>query len=98
MIRADFFNLFNHPNFSNPPLPNFGVDMFNNGSAVQGNRLTGTGSLPISVTPDVGTAIRSLVAVDQGISNWRSASASDESMLPPIPSGDKPLPEGMGET
>jgi outer membrane receptor protein involved in Fe transport len=54
-IRADFINLFNHPNFSNPLLPNFGVDMFTNGSAVKGNRLTGTGYLPITATPDVGT-------------------------------------------
>jgi hypothetical protein len=26
-LRADFFNLFNHPNFSNPLLPAFAVDM-----------------------------------------------------------------------
>jgi len=54
-IRADFFNVLNHPNFSNPLLPNFGVDFFNNGSAVQGDRLTGVGFLPITATPDVGT-------------------------------------------
>ena len=54
-IRADFFNLFNHPNFSNPLLPNFEADFLQNGSAVSGNRLVGTGFLPIIATPDVGT-------------------------------------------
>jgi outer membrane receptor protein involved in Fe transport len=58
-MRADFFNIFNHPNFSNPLLPNFGVDMFNNGSQVVTangvSRLVGTGLLPITATPDVGT-------------------------------------------
>jgi outer membrane receptor protein involved in Fe transport len=58
-MRVDFFNILNHPNFSNPLLPNFGVDMFNNGSQVVTangvNRLVGTGLLPITATPDVGT-------------------------------------------
>ncbi len=58
-MRVDFFNIFNHPNFSNPLLPNFGVDMFNNGSQVVNvngvNKLVGTGLLPITATPDVGT-------------------------------------------
>jgi len=54
-LRADFFNIFNHPNFSNPLLPNFEVDFLQNGSAVAGNRLVGTGMLPIVATPDVGT-------------------------------------------
>ncbi|MDP9267361.1 MAG: TonB-dependent receptor [Acidobacteriota bacterium] len=59
-IRADVFNLFNHPNFTNPTLPNFAVDFFNNGSAfvptvsaTQGF-LTGTGFLNPVATPDVG--------------------------------------------
>jgi hypothetical protein len=30
--RVDVFNLFNHPNFSNPTLPNFLVNLENNGS------------------------------------------------------------------
>ena len=30
-LRADFFNIFNHPNFSNPLLPNFLVDLETNG-------------------------------------------------------------------
>ena len=58
-LRLDIFNILNHPNFSNPLLPNFGVDMFNNGSDVaivnSATRLTGTGYLPTTATPDVGT-------------------------------------------
>jgi outer membrane receptor protein involved in Fe transport len=58
-LRIDIFNILNHPNFSNPVLPNFDVDMFNNGSAVATvngvDRLAGTGYLPITATPDVGT-------------------------------------------
>jgi hypothetical protein len=57
-LRADFFNIFNHPNFSNPLLPSFSVDAFGS-SHVVGNRLvagSGTGSfLPATATPDVGT-------------------------------------------
>jgi len=51
--RIDFFNIFNHPNFTNPLLPNFAVD-FLNGSLpdAQGR---GIGSIPITATPDVGT-------------------------------------------
>jgi hypothetical protein len=30
-LQADFFNIFNHANFSNPLLPNFAVDAFANG-------------------------------------------------------------------
>ena len=58
-LRLDIFNILNHPNFSNPLLPNFGVDLFNNGSDVaivnSVTRLTGTGYLPTTATPDVGT-------------------------------------------
>jgi outer membrane receptor protein involved in Fe transport len=58
-LRLDIFNILNHPNFSNPLLPNFSVDMFNNGSATAvvggATRLVGTGYLPITATPDVGT-------------------------------------------
>jgi hypothetical protein len=52
-FRVDFYNLFNHPNFSNPMLPAFALD-FLNGSLpnAQGR---GTGSIPITATPDVGT-------------------------------------------
>ena len=54
-LRVDFFNILNHPNFSNPLLPNFGVDFLSNGSEIHGDRMTGTGFLPITATPDVGT-------------------------------------------
>jgi hypothetical protein len=54
---ADFFNIFNHPNFSNPVLPAFVVD-----AASGGPDATGAGDalghghsfLPITATPDVG--------------------------------------------
>ena len=51
--RVDFFNLFNHPNFSNPMMPAFSLD-FLQGSLpnAQGR---GTGSIPITATADVGT-------------------------------------------
>jgi hypothetical protein len=48
---ADFFNIFNHPNFSNPVLPNFVVDVANNGVSADGR---GVGFLPITATPDIG--------------------------------------------
>lgn len=50
-LRADFFNLFNHPNFANPLWPNFVVDVFQNGLDPQGR---GKGFLPLTATPDVG--------------------------------------------
>ncbi len=67
-LRADFFNIFNHPNFSNPMLPNFSVDLETNGIASDPGspgcnpaapdpticRATGQGFLPITVTPDSG--------------------------------------------
>jgi len=52
-FRADFFNIFNHPNFSNPLLPAFGVD-FLGGSMPDANG-RGVGSIPITATPDVGS-------------------------------------------
>ena len=30
-VRLDAFNIFNHVNFANPLLPNFGVDFLQNG-------------------------------------------------------------------
>ncbi len=51
-LRADFFNLFNHPNFTNPLLPDFAVDAsFNGVDPVTGR---GSGFLPLRATPDVG--------------------------------------------
>jgi len=50
-LRADFFNFFNHPNFSNPYFPSENVLWNNNGIGATGQ---GTGFLPLTVTPDVG--------------------------------------------
>ena len=51
-FRVDFFNIFNHPNFSNPMLPNFAVDFL--GGSLPDSRGRGIGSIPITATPDVG--------------------------------------------
>jgi Carboxypeptidase regulatory-like domain/TonB-dependent Receptor Plug Domain len=61
-LRADFFNLLNHPNFSNPELPAFIADPAANidSSCVCGfapganNREVGNGALAITATGDVG--------------------------------------------
>ncbi|MFZ1085329.1 MAG: carboxypeptidase-like regulatory domain-containing protein [Terracidiphilus sp.] len=45
-IRADFFNILNHPNFSNPLLPGFGIDYLNTG---------GSPFIQTTATPDVGS-------------------------------------------
>jgi len=50
-LSADFFNIFNHPNFANPLLPSFNVLWNNNGISPTG---TGLGFFPLTVTPDVG--------------------------------------------
>jgi hypothetical protein len=51
-MRAEFFNIFNHPNFASPLLPGFSADASFNGI----DPVTGRGIdfLPITVTPDVG--------------------------------------------
>lgn len=51
-LRAEFFNIFNHPNFASPLLPGFSADASFNGI----DPVTGRGLdfLPITVTPDVG--------------------------------------------
>jgi hypothetical protein len=61
-LRCDFFNILNHPNFSNPLLPGFGIDVFGN-SHTEGNRLvagsdpstSGAQFLGTTATPDVGS-------------------------------------------
>jgi hypothetical protein len=61
-LRTDFFNIFNHPNFSNPLLPGFGVDGFASAHLDENNRLI-AGSVPgtsgqflqATATPDVGS-------------------------------------------
>ncbi|MBZ5719307.1 MAG: carboxypeptidase regulatory-like domain-containing protein [Acidobacteriia bacterium] len=57
-IRAEFFNLFNHPNFANPNLPNFITDPATNGLDSQGRGAlvlgTGHSYLPLAATGDVG--------------------------------------------
>jgi hypothetical protein len=61
-LRAEFFNILNHPNFSNPVLPNFIADPASNLSAacgcgfVQGppGREVGNGAYQITATGDVG--------------------------------------------
>jgi hypothetical protein len=44
-LRTDFFNVLNHPNFSNPLLPGFGVDLLGSSSQF----------LQATATPDVGS-------------------------------------------
>jgi hypothetical protein len=55
-LRADFFNLPNHPNFANPFLPAFIADPAFNGFGLNaaGNREVGQGFYPITATGDVG--------------------------------------------
>ena len=59
-FRAEFFNILNHPNFSNPSLPNFISDPATNGidpatgRGAATNPTTGTSFLPLFATGDVG--------------------------------------------
>ncbi len=62
-LRAEFFNLLNHPNFSNPLLPAFIADPASNinqkttcrcGFVASGNREVGNGAYHIVATGDVG--------------------------------------------
>jgi len=56
-LRADVFNLLNHPNFTNPLLPGFGIDVFGNSISSGNKLLAGTSSqyLQTTATPDVGS-------------------------------------------
>jgi hypothetical protein len=49
-LRAEFFNLFNHPNFSNPSMPNFIADI-GTPDAATGRQ---TGFYQVTATGDVG--------------------------------------------
>jgi hypothetical protein len=53
-IRAEFFNVLNHPNFANPFLPAFIADPGFNGFKTSGNREVGQAGYPIVATGDVG--------------------------------------------
>jgi hypothetical protein len=53
-LRAEFFNLLNHPNFASPVLPLFLADPGVNGFAINGNREVGVGGYGITATGDVG--------------------------------------------
>jgi outer membrane receptor protein involved in Fe transport len=53
-LRADIFNVLNHPNFANPFLPAFIADPGVNGFQQVGNREVGIGGYPITATGDVG--------------------------------------------
>jgi hypothetical protein len=57
-LRADFFNIFNHPNFANPNLPNFITDPATNGLDANGRGAivpgTNNSFLPLTATGDVG--------------------------------------------
>ena len=53
-LRAEFFNVLNHPNFANPFLPAFIADPGFNGFKASGNREVGQGGYPITATGDVG--------------------------------------------
>jgi hypothetical protein len=53
-LRADFFNVLNHPNFANPFLPAFIADPGIAGFALNGNREVGGGGYPLTATGDVG--------------------------------------------
>jgi hypothetical protein len=55
-LRADFFNVLNHPNFANPFLPAFIADAGTGGfQVVNGHEVAGaSGGYPITATGDVG--------------------------------------------
>jgi hypothetical protein len=61
-LRIDFFNILNHPNFSNPLLPGFGIDAFGSNHTDGSNLVAGSNPntngaqyLATTATPDVGS-------------------------------------------
>ena len=61
-LRADFFNIFNHPNFSNPLMPGFGIDAFGYAQphgecrlVAGADRGNGPQFMHTTATPDVGS-------------------------------------------
>ncbi len=53
-LRAEFFNILNHPNFASPFLPLFIADPVGNGFVISGKREVGSGGYGITATGDVG--------------------------------------------
>jgi hypothetical protein len=53
-LRAEFFNILNHPNFSSPLLPNFIADAAQNGFTQNGSNEVSQGHYAITATGDVG--------------------------------------------
>ncbi|HZQ22326.1 MAG TPA: carboxypeptidase regulatory-like domain-containing protein [Terriglobales bacterium] len=53
-LRAEIFNILNHPNFASPYLPAFIADPGINGFQQAGNKEVGVGGYPLQATGDVG--------------------------------------------
>jgi hypothetical protein len=53
-LRAEFFNILNHPNFASPYLPAFIADPGIGGFQQVGNKEVGVGGYPLQATGDVG--------------------------------------------
>ena len=62
-LRAEFFNVLNHPNFANPFLPAFIADAGFNGFQLAGNREVGSGFYPLSASPEQIHAYQSGVVI-----------------------------------
>jgi len=53
-LRAEVFNIVNHPNFASPILPNFIADAAQNGFTQSGSNEVSSGRYAITATGDVG--------------------------------------------
>jgi Carboxypeptidase regulatory-like domain/TonB dependent receptor len=53
-LRVELFNILNHPNFSNPELPDFIADAAQNGFQIANGREVSAGDYAIKATGDVG--------------------------------------------